>query len=232
VSANSLLLPNGLALDGSGNLYVADVGDSRVLEYDTPLSSGTTADRVFGQPGFTARATNNGGLNANGLANPAGLALDAAGNLYVADINNNRVLEYNAPLSSSQAAERVFGQTDFSHNDANHGGLGAGSLDAPEALALDGWGNLYVSDHGNNRVLEYARPLAAAADHSADRIFGQPNATSNTANNGGVSATSLDRPEGVAVDACGDLYVADFGNNRVLEYDWALLKLELPLVVR
>jgi hypothetical protein len=59
VSANSLCEPGGLAVEGAGNLYVADSSNHRVLEYDTPLTSGTTADRVFGQGGsFTTRFCN------------------------------------------------------------------------------------------------------------------------------------------------------------------------------
>jgi sugar lactone lactonase YvrE len=86
--------PNQRALDAQGNRYVADHGNSRVLEYDTPLSAGATADRVFGQPDFTHNAANNGSLSANSLYSPYGVARDAQGNLYVADNDNNRVLEY------------------------------------------------------------------------------------------------------------------------------------------
>jgi hypothetical protein len=93
-------------------------------------------------------------------------------------------------------------------------------------------GNLYVADYANNRVLEYAQPLAAGADRSADRVFGQPDFTHNASNNGGVSATSLAAPSGLALDRQSNLYVTDGGNSRVLEFDWALAKLALPLLLR
>jgi hypothetical protein len=80
----------------------------------------------------------------------------------------------------------------------------------------------------NNHVLEYDAPLTT--DRTADRFFGQPNFTSNSYNN--IGANSLYQPSGVALDAQGNLYMADFYNSRVLEYDWALVKLWLPLVVR
>src|SRR5205823_14281362 len=106
VSANGLCYPHGVAVDGAANLYVADGSldafiNNRVLEYDTPLTSDTMPDRVFGQGGsFSPLAPcNNGGVSANSLCGPAGVAVDGAGKLYVADAFNNRVLEYNGPLS-------------------------------------------------------------------------------------------------------------------------------------
>ena len=77
---------------------MADNGNNRVLEYNTPLTSGTTADTVFGQGGsFASGTANNGGLSEDSLSSPTGIAVDASGNLYVADDGNNRVLEYNCP---------------------------------------------------------------------------------------------------------------------------------------
>jgi hypothetical protein len=88
-------------------------------------STPPAATLVIGQPDFTHGAH---GTNANGLFDPSGAAVDAAGNLYVADAFNNRVLEYNAPLSNGMAANLVIGQPDFTHTDVNHGGLSASSF--------------------------------------------------------------------------------------------------------
>ena len=108
VSADSLEFPKGVAVDADGNLYVADNGNNRVLEYNTPLTSDTTADIVFGQGGsFTS---NNIGVSADSLHSPTGIALDAGSDLYVADNVNNRVLEYNTPLTTDTTADAVFGQ--------------------------------------------------------------------------------------------------------------------------
>jgi sugar lactone lactonase YvrE len=215
-NANSLSYPNGAVVDRQGDLIVADNGNNRVLEYDAPLTSGMAASRVFGQPDTTQNTPNNGGLTAKSLAEPHGVALDQQGNLYVADYGNSRVLEYVAPLTSSMAASRVFGQPDFSHNTPNNGVESAASLYDPIGVALDGQGNLYVADSSNNRVLEYTAPLTSSM--AAKRVIGQPDFSSSFANNGGLGAKSLNYPNGVELGPQGDLYVADTANNRVLEY--------------
>jgi hypothetical protein len=110
VSAHSLRFPESLAVDAAGNLYVADWGNSRVLEFNAPLTSGMDAARVFGQPDFSSFDFNHGGVSASSLYGPTGVALDEAGNLYVTDQGNHRVLEYNAPLTSDTAADRVLQQ--------------------------------------------------------------------------------------------------------------------------
>ncbi len=99
-----------MALDFSGDLYVADYGNNRVLEYKTPLTTGTTAELVLGQTDFVSRNCDNVGVTSSSLCNPFSVATDAVGDLYVADYNNNRVLEYDAPLSNGAAAHTVFGQ--------------------------------------------------------------------------------------------------------------------------
>ncbi len=207
VSATTLAQPYGLALDSTGNLYVTDYLNSRVLFYP---AGNTTATQVYGQNGsFTANSMNNGGLGANSLYQPTGVAVDASGDLYVADIYNNRVLFY--PYNSTTAT-KVYGQPGFTTNSANNGGISANSLNNPMAIALDSSGNLYVADRSNNRVLFYL-----FGSTTATRVYGQSNSFT-TANNGGVTANSLSQPWAVALDNGGNLYVSDYSNNRVLEY--------------
>ncbi len=210
ISANSSSNPQGVALDSSGNLYVVDSGNSRVLFYP---SGSTTATRVYGQDGsFSASSENNGGISANSLSGPTGVALDSSGNLYVVDNPNNRVLFY---PSGSTTATRVYGQGgSFASNTPNNGGVSANSLYFPYGLALDSSGNLYVGDFDSNRVLFYP-----SGSTTATRVYGQGGSfTANSENNGGVSASSLFYPAGVALDSSGNLYVADTENNRVLFY--------------
>ncbi len=210
LSASSLFDPWGLAVDASGGLYVADYVNSRVLFY--PAGS-TTATRVYGQNGsFTSNSVNLGGVSADSLSQPTGVALDASGDLYVADIFNNRVLFY---PNNSTTATRVYGQNgSFTSNSANNGGVSANSLNNPMGLTLDSTGDLYVIDRSNNRLLLY--PFGST---TATMVYGQAGSFTNaTPNSGGISANSLSQPLSVALDSSGNVYVTDFANNRVLEY--------------
>jgi hypothetical protein len=233
-TANDLCDPKGVAVDGSGNLYVADTTNNRVLEYNAPLATDTTADRVLGQDDFIHNVANL--VDAQGLNAPQALAIDASttpNRIYVADEDNNRVLGWRdaASFTSGAPADLVIGQPDFLSSLCNGaaGTVSASSLCSPAGLAVDGSGNLYVADTDNNRVLEYTNPFNACA--GVFPCVGGPGAlvlgqgvsfTSNTANNGGVSAGSLDSPLQVALDGAGNLYVADSDNNRVVEYNMPL----------
>ncbi len=222
VSANSLCFPVALAVDANGNLYVADQNQSRVLEYNTPLTTDTTADLVFGQGGtFLTQNCNGGGITANSLCNPDGVAVDSSGDVYIADQINNRVLEYQTPLTNGTTADMVFGQANFSSGAVNAGGsTAANSLAAPAGLAADGAGNLYVADFNNNRVLEYNTPLSS--DTTADVVFGQGGSFTSFDCNPTASASNLCGPAGVAVDSANNLYTVEYGNNRLLKYNTPL----------
>jgi hypothetical protein len=221
VSAAGFSQPFGLALDPAGNLYVVDYGDSRVLRFAPPFVTNMNASQVFGQPNFTSNTANNGGISASTLNAPGYAKVDAAGNLYVTDYTNNRVLVYNTPLSSDTVADRVFGQPNFTTSTANTGGISAQTMNNPDGIAFDAAGNLYISDQANHRILVFFSPLTSTG--TANRVFGQGgNFTSNNANNGGRSAGSLRLPTGLALDAKGNLYVCDNFNNRILSYDHPL----------
>ena len=226
IGSATLCKPQGVAVDAVGNLYVADSANNRVLEYDSPFTLDTTADRVFGQGGsFTSAACNTGGqVTASTLCSPRGVAIDTSGNLYVADTTNNRVLEYTSPLSSGEAANVVFGQKgSFSSAQCNVGGTpSANTLCGPNAVATDSAGNVYIADTRNNRVLEYNAPLIA--DETAHLVFGQFGSfiTGGCNQRGVVNRFTLCGPSGVVIDGSGDAFIADSTNNRVLEYDMPL----------
>jgi sugar lactone lactonase YvrE len=221
-SATTLCGPDGLAVDTHNNLYVADRSNNRVLEYP---SGSTTAVREFGQgaagTNFSSATCNNGGVIQSSLCNPFGVATDSKNNVYIADHDNNRALEYNETTNppSNFTANTVFGQGgSFNSNTCNQGGLTADSLCTPHKLTVDSHSNVYISDIGNNRVLEYKTPLTSGT--TADLVFGQVDSfTTNRCDfSAGPSAGSLCGPVGVAVDGAQDLLVGDFTNNRVLKY--------------
>jgi sugar lactone lactonase YvrE len=224
VDDKGLADPFSVAFDASGNLYVADASNSRVLGYRSPMTTDLVADLVIGQPDFNSYAINNGGISASSLNGPLGVAVSAAGDLYVADSYNCRVLEYDRPFDTNSVADRVFGQPGFQTNVSNNGGHGPVSLNLPAGLVVSAAGDLWVVDSANHRVLMYEDPIAT--DSVADLALGQAFISTsqlqlftNEPNYGGLSATSLNIPYGVAVDSAGNVWVADFGNSRVLGYD-------------
>lgn len=220
--AEGLCEPTGLAVDIFGNLYVADTGNNRVLEFTTPESTNPSASRVFGQPGFTTTDCNHGGLGPASLCSPTGVTIDGSGHMLIADLYNNRVLLFKTPFTKS-SADFVFGQggsgTNFDSQICNLSGLGSTTLCGPVEVALDENDNPYVSDALNNRIVHYTPNATKAV---ADMVFGQGGLyVTNKANLGGTtpSAATLSLPLWLATDAKGNLYAADGGNNRVLQYE-------------
>ena len=188
VAGTTLCNPTGVALDSNDNLYIADNSNNRVLEYNTPLTTNTVADKVFGQTDFTGKACNAGGVIGGSLCGPTSLVLDGANNLYVADQRNNRVLEYNSPLITNTVADDVFGQSGLTTNNCNapSNAVSASGLCNPGGVALDAAGDLFVMDDSNNRVLKYNAPLIT--DTVADVVLGQPDFLRNGANEWDASA--------------------------------------------
>jgi sugar lactone lactonase YvrE len=239
-TASTLNIPVGLAIDGSGNLYVADAGNNRVLRYANAATAtnGTAATVVFGQLNMTSGFANQGGaISSNTLSAPFGLAIDGSGNLYVADQANNRVLRYaNAATAMNGAtASAVFGQPGVTSGNANNGGPSASTLSGPYSVSLDTFGNLYVADANNHRVLRYANAATATTSNPgpvATVVLGQQDFSSNSINRGGApSASSLHFPRGVVTDASQNLYVADANNNRVLRFLLATTATASPTTV-
>lgn len=190
-----------------------------MLEYDTPLTSDATADLVFGQLGsFITGVCNRGGIGAATVCSPSGLAVDSAGNLFLADTANSRVLRYNnPPVTRSTSADLVLGQSDFTSNTCNPGGsVTAAGLCQPTDVAAGLSGNVFVADAGNSRVLEYNAPLTSA--QAANVVFGQAGLFTSSQCPRKLSGATLCGAVGVALDAAGDLFASDTGNSRVLEF--------------
>lgn len=209
------------------------------------FASGSTANRVLGQLDFTHSTPNL--VDAKGLSNPGAVAIDTSGTpnrIYFADAVNDRVLGWKdaAAFTNGAPADLVIGQPDFLSSVCSPAIPGsfcfcsettASSLCTPSGVAVDGAGNLYVSDNLRSRVLEYSSPFNACNNTfpciggPANLVFGQGGSFTSTGCNidsGGTTPTNADlcEPTGLAVDKSENLYVADSGNDRVLKYDTPL----------
>ncbi len=224
--------PYGIAVDKSSSppiIYIADTVNNRVLayQYNTQLTPGAVADLVLGQPDrFTTFAQGpNVGPYSTGLNSPTGLVVDSAGNLYVADSGNNRVLRYAKPFTQPagfQFPNMIIGQSSFSTNSANTGGVKATTLSLSASrtgLTFDSSGNLWVTDSGNNRVLRYPAAVLTAGTNgpAADLAVGQADLVSSVQATSQTSLTGLAGPSGVTFDSAGNMLVAD-AFSRVVVY--------------
>lgn len=215
-AANTLSGARKCAFDAAGRLYVSDRANARVLRYDAASSKadGADADGVLGQANFATTAT---GFTANNLSNTLdGLVVSPGGSLFVADAGNMRVLRYDnaAGKANGAAADGVLGA-------ANTGAQGSAvvsqtTLRADGGLALDVYGNLYVSEMTNRRILRFNQAVSKANGAAADGVLGTT--VFNAAGAGAASATTFGQIYAVAVLADGKLYAADTTQNRVLVF--------------
>ncbi len=219
MSQSSVNKPWGMTVAENGVLFVVDqLNAHRILRFDNAhmKGNGANADGVLGQPDFTGGTWNYGAggstPSSQGFETPTSVALDALGNLYVVDQNNNRVLRFNAAASKANgaAADAVFGQQGFTTKSID---ITQSTFFTPQAVAVDGLGNLYVADGSNNRVLRFNNAASKGNGANADAVLGQPNFTTNTK---GTAANVMANPVSLAVDKNGNLYVGERGNYRVL----------------
>lgn len=179
----------------------------------TVFSNNMNARYVIGQADFVANSANRGGVAAaNTLDGPVGIAV-SNGKLYVADSGNNRVLVFNTlPTSNGVAADSVIGQPNFA---GTASGTSASAMAGIQAIAVDGT-HLAVGEWSNSRVSFW--PLASST--TASFFWGQPDATTNTVNTGGIGQSSLGAVAGISF-AAGKFFVGDVSNSRVLEFSAA-----------
>lgn len=201
----SLSFPEGIAFDGSGNLYIADIGSARVRKVaaDTGIIITVAGTGSYGYSGDNGPAT-----SAN-LAGPAGIAIDASGNLYLADVNNNRIRKVAAGtgIITTVAGNGTVG---YSGDD---GPAISAELDGPNGVTVDTAGNLYIADTYNMVI----RKLAVA-NGTISTVAGNGNAQpcySLGGDGGSTTSASLCYPMGISVDGAGNFYIADSSRNRV-----------------
>ncbi|MEI9972608.1 MAG: hypothetical protein WDO73_11435 [Ignavibacteriota bacterium] len=190
--------PRGICLDRSGNLYVVDTGNHRVL--------------LVPAAGMVATAAGNGGQGSGGdggpaplaqLNQPAACAADSTGSLYIADTYNHSIRK----VDPTGAIVTLAG-TGIAGNSGDEGPASSAQLNTPRGVAVDDNGNVFISDTGNSSIRQ------VTPDGVIHTIAG--NGLAGFAGDGGPAlSASLDSPGGLVLDGSGDLYFADTNNNRV-----------------
>jgi uncharacterized protein (TIGR03437 family) len=185
--------PQGVALDSAANLYIADTSNSRIRRVSNGVISTVVGNGTVGFSG------DNGPAASAQLANPWGVAVDSAANLYIADYGNNRVRKVSGGVISTVAGNGTRG---FS---GDNGPPTSAQLYDPGGLAVDSAGNLYIADYGNNRIRKVSGGVITTVAGGGASL----------GDNGPATSAQLANPYGVAVDSAGNLYIADWGNNRI-----------------
>jgi uncharacterized protein (TIGR03437 family) len=179
--------PNAVAVDGSGNLYIADTGNHIIRKV-----SGGTITLFAGTPTVFGYQGDNGLAVGAALWSPSGLAVDAAGNVYISDTNNNLVRK----VDNTGTITAVVG----SKGTAN-------TLNHPTGIAIDSSGALYIADTDDQRIVKWANNKLTTIAGTGVKGF--------SGDGGPATKATLQNPVGLAVDAAGNVYIADSTNSRI-----------------
>jgi Bacterial Ig-like domain (group 3)/NHL repeat len=188
--------PSAVAYDASGNLYLADAQNNVVREI---LKSGQIT--TIAGSGVEGYGGDNAAATSAYLDTPTGVAVDGSGNVYIADSHNHRIRKVSGGTITTIAGTGAAGYS------GDGGAATAAQLSLPTAVAVDSSSNLYIADTNNQRIREITGTTITTIAGDGEELYAGD----------GAAATSavLDLPTGVAVDATGNVYIADRHNQRV-----------------
>ncbi len=195
--------PYAVAADAAGNVYIADNGNNVIrIVSPTGIINTYAGNDTAGYSG-DGNAANHASLN-----NPLGIAIDAAGNLYIADAGNHVVREVNIAGTISTIAGN--GYPGYS---GDGGAAVAAVLSNPTGVAVDAAGNVYIADNSNNVVREVLNSDGTIRTFAGDGYSGW------SGDGGPAAAAQLSFPSSISVDNAGSVYITDQGNNTVRRVD-------------
>jgi uncharacterized repeat protein (TIGR03803 family) len=202
-----LYWPSAAVVDPSGNIFIADTYNSTIREVNYSTGIITT---VAGVGGSNGHGGDGGPATSAKLYNPSGVALDASGDIFIADQENGeiRLVNHSTGYISTVAGMYNGGNGGYS---GDGGPATAAELDAPGDAVTDNSGNIYIADLGNNAIREVL--------HSNGYIYTiAGNGTGGYTGDGGpATAAEINAPSGVAVDSSGNIYIADSFNSVIRE---------------
>ena len=216
-------LPRGVAVDSSGNVYIADTDNYRIRKVDAGTGNISTVVSTYGPDRTVVRTVfgtfAGGAMGFAGDGGPAesaqlneaeGVTVDSSGNVYIADTDNHRIRRVDAGTGNISTIAGT--------GTAGYGGDGGAAnqaqINAPKGVHVDMSGNIYIADTSNHRI----RMVSATGTIST--IAG--NGTQGFSGDGGAATSSmLWWPADVATDASGNIYIADWGNSRIRKIDAA-----------
>jgi uncharacterized protein (TIGR03437 family) len=205
--ANGALMnvPEGVAVGVDGSIYFADSANNRVRRVAPGGAISTIAGN--GTAGFSG---DSGSGPAAQLSTPEGVAADGQGNVYIADSGNNRVRKVTPTGTITTLAG-----TGTAGSSGDGGPASSAALSTPFGLTLDGAGNLYITEFSGDRVRKIAAVNGAISGSSTiSTVAG--NGIGGYSDDGSPAVNAeLNGPKAVAVDAAGDIYIADAANNAV-----------------
>lgn len=196
--------PGQPVVDAAGNVYIADTGNNRVRK----IAAGTGIITTIAGTGTAADSGDGGLASIAGLAAPIGLALDAAGNLYVADSSGYRVRK----ISGATGIISTVAGTGTSGYSGDGGPATNAGLASPHIVALDSAGNLYIQDGGN-------RVRKVAAGSGIITTIAGTGAVGYSGDSGPAISAELNSPVAIGLDSKGNLYIADTLNGRIRKVD-------------